>query len=388
MKVLHVIPSLSIRRGGPSVSLRQLAKAQRQSGVEAAVLTTNDDCEDNADWPLGRWFEIEGVPVMAFERRRSSLRWLHEHLFSPSALHWLDRELDQWPLLHVHAVFSHLSTGAMRLARRRGHPYICRPLGQLCSWSLSQKGLKKQVYLRLLECANLAAANRIHFTSEKEHEEFASLGIAANPMVVPHGIHLPPERADKVADPEGPCNILSLSRIDEKKGLDLLLHGFARVLQRLPAARLVIAGSGDPACEAGLRQLAVQLGVADRVRFTGWVAGDEKQNLLDQADVFVLASHSENFGVAVVEALASGVPVLVTEGVALCNDVLDYEAGLEIGYEPEDIAARLVDILDQPALARRLSANARRLARERYSWPGTVAAISQHYHEIVSEHES
>ncbi len=398
MRVLHVIPSIAPCRGGPSAAMAPMISALRDADVDSALLTTNDNGPDNSDIPLGEWFDFHDVPVLAFPRSLRGVRWFDEHIVAPGALRWLRRNGPQWDLVHVHAVFSYLSTQTMRWARSVSRPYICRPLGQLCLWSLAQKATRKKVYLRLVEKANLEAASRVHFTSQQEQRECEQTGLAVRGLVVPHGIELPigrasetiPENArnDETTDGrnagKGLGSILFLGRLDRKKGLERLITAFGQVVDTLPDAVLTIAGSGDDSYAAGLQSLVDELELTERVRFAGWVQGAEKRALLGSADVFVLPSFSENFGVAVLEALSYGVPVIVSDAVALATEVAHAGAGLVVSGDAASLAEGLRSLHQDLGLRRRMSVAGLKLARERYSWPGVASELKKHYQQILA----
>ncbi|MEM6937254.1 MAG: glycosyltransferase [Pseudomonadota bacterium] len=394
MRVLHIIPSIAPCRGGPSAAVVPMISALREADVESALLTTNDNGPDNSDIPLGDWFEYQDVPVLAFPRNLKGMRWYDEHIVAPGALDWLRENGAQWDLVHVHAVFSYLSSQAMRWARLASRPYLCRPLGQLCLWSLGQKSTRKRVYLRLLEKANLEAADRVHFTSRQEQLECQQAGLSVRGLVVPHGINLPvvrsPETDHKCVEPEASndaeamTSILFLGRLDRKKGLERLLAAFSQVAASLPGAVLTVAGSGDASYVTNLRTRADELELGDRVRFVGWVQGAEKHALLESADLFVLPSYSENFGVAVLEALSYGLPVLVSEAVALAAEVDEAGAGLVVSGSEPSIADGLLKLGKDFGLRRRMSSAGRQLAGERFSWPGVARQLKTHYQQILA----
>ncbi|MEM1088972.1 MAG: glycosyltransferase [Pseudomonadota bacterium] len=394
MRVLHVIPSIAPCRGGPSAAVAPMISALREADVDSALLTTNDNGPANSDIPLGDWFEYQDVPVLAFPRNLKGMRWYDEHIVAPGALDWLRENGAQWDLVHVHAVFSYLSSQAMRWARLASRPYLCRPLGQLCLWSLGQKSTRKRVYLRLLEKANLEAADRVHFTSRQEQLECQQAGLSVRGLVVPHGINLPvvrsPETDHKCVEPkasndaEAMKSILFLGRLDRKKGLERLLAAFSQVAASLPGAVLTVAGSGDASYVTNLRTRADELELGDRVRFVGWVQGAEKHALLESADLFVLPSYSENFGVAVLEALSYGLPVLVSEAVALAAEVDEAGAGLVVSGSEPSIADGLLKLGKDFGLRRRMSSAGRQLAGERFSWPGVARQLKTHYQQILA----
>lgn len=390
MRVLHLIPSISPLRGGPSQAVLALAAAQRARGLDAVVLTTNDHGDQLlADLPPGRWVERQGVPVLAFARWSPPLRPLREFAVAPGLLAGLRRELAEVDLLHVHALFSFPSTAGMALARQLQVPYLVRSIGQLNRWSLRQSPRRKRLLLKLVERRNLNGARALHFTSEAEREEAADLGLRPPGIVLPLGVELPPlAEPEPAAAAKRPVRWLFLSRIHPKKQLPLLFEALAELQRRQPDAlwQLDLAGEGEASYLAQLHQLAEQWGIAERIHWCGFAAGAAKAALLARADWFVLPSASENFGIAAAEALAAGTPVILSPGVALAPDVERAGAGLVCEPEPSALAQALQTALLPPPAARVQAA--RRLAAERYSWPAIAAALERHYRAILASPHS
>ena len=178
MRVLHLIPSVSPLRGGPSQAVVAMVKAERALGCDARIVTTNDHGPGLLQaLPLGRWGEWQGVPLRAFQRWSPPVRPLREFQVAPALAPWLWRELPRWDLLHVHALFSWSTSTGMALARRRRVPYLLRTIGQLNTWSLRQSPRRKRLLLRLVDRRNLQGAAALHFTSTAEQHE-AEIGRA------------------------------------------------------------------------------------------------------------------------------------------------------------------------------------------------------------------
>lgn len=395
MKLLHVIPSISPRRGGPSQAVLAMAAAQCRQGLAAAILTTNDDGPALLpDLPVQRWCEVQGVPVFACARWSPPLPPLREFALAPALPSWLWRHIEDYDLLHVHALFSFPSTAAMAIARRRRVPYILRTIGQLQRWSLAQSAGRKRLLWHLIERRNLNGAAALHFTSDAEQQEAADLALATPSFVLPLGVDVPPvppralARGSAVeggAAVVGPVQLLFLSRLHPKKQLHHLLEALALVRQGNPGARwqLHIAGDGEPAYSAALRQQASRLGLESWLQWHGFVAGGAKEALLHQSDWFVLPSAAENFGIAAAEALAHGVPVLLAPGVALARLVVEAGAGHCVDPSPPELAAALQHhALRPPSPALRRAA--RRLAAEQFSWPAISEALRGHYRQILT----
>lgn len=387
MRVLHVIPSVSPLRGGPSKAVFEMVQALRLQGVEAAILTTNDHGPGiDPSLPTGRWCERQGVPLLAFHRWSPPWRPLREFAISPGLSRWLGQHLRSYDLLHVHAIFSFPSTWSMRQARRAGVPYLVRTIGQLSPWSLEQSAGRKRWMLKLLERRNLEGAAALHYTSQAERDEAAPLGLHAPELVLPLGVHAVDAEGfpGPSAAAEGePIRFLFLSRLHPKKQLDRLLRALAILQRKRPDApwSLAIAGDGDPAYRDDLRRLAQQLGIAARCRWLGHLEGSAKLRELARAHWLVLPSAAENFGIAVAEALACGTPVIVSPQVAVAELVADSGAGIISESEPTALAQALDQALEGPGAEMRRAA--RNLAEQRLAWSAIARDLNAAYTAIL-----
>ena len=390
MKILHVIPSISPLRGGPSTAVLEMVAALRGCDVDAAILTTNDHGPGlDHTLPLGRWCERSGVPVLAFPRWSPPLAPLREYAISPALNRWLGSHIRQFDLLHVHALFSWPSSTAMLQARRAAVPFVLSTIGQLNHWSLARHAWRKRLMLALLDRRNLAGAAALHFASEAERLEAADIHCPAPALVLPLGVHLPaPAPLPPHRPPDAPTHFLFLSRIHPKKQLNVLLEALALLQQRLPQAawRLTIAGNADPSYLRSLQALTRHLHIDHRCSWPGFVEGNAKWVMLRSADWFVLPSASENFGIAAIEALAAGTPPILSREVAVAEDIAAAGAGVMAPSDPHGLASLLCRVLEPPTPAMRCAARA--LAEQQYSWTVIGARLRQGYAAILDRKPS
>lgn len=384
LNVLHVIPSISSRRGGPSQAVIEMVTALRLRKVDAAILTTNDDCESLlTDLPTGGWTTYSGVPVLAFPRWSPPMGALREFAYSPGLNRWLPNNIRDFDLLHVHALFSFPSTAAMVHARRARVPYLLRTIGQLSPWSLAQSKGRKKLMLHLVEKRNITLAKSLHFTTTLERDEcFAALGQSFPSLVLPLGVRLPTLPLEQKPK-KGNLRLLFLSRLHPKKQLEVLLKALALLQTASPnsAWQLDIAGSGEPEYLASLVKLTRELNLSERCHWLGHVQGEAKTTLLQQADWFLLPSAAENFGISVVEALAAGTPVIVSPQVAVAELVEGAGAGLVCQSDPAALCKVLLSHCQGPSSAMRLAA--RSLAETTFSWSSVADQLETSYHQML-----
>jgi glycosyltransferase involved in cell wall biosynthesis len=388
MRVLHVIPSLAACRGGASEAAIEMVKALRSVGVDAQIICTNDNGPHELDVGLEEQIEFNGVPVRFFKRWSPAYGPLREFAYSGTLRKWLKLNLHQFQLVHVHALFSFTSTYTMCLARRLKVPYIAHPIGSLQTWSLQQSRLRKSIFLNLFEKANLRDAARVHFTAEAEHRQALKVVQSLKPMVIPLGLALPEVAVDaattlrrKLGLTENTKIVLFLGRLHPKKGLDILLSAFSQLNES--NCFLLIAGDGDVGYVEELNQLIANFTLQDRVLLVGFLSGFDKAQALAGADLFVLTSHSENFGIAVAEALAYGTAVLVSEGVALSAQVEKFELGASTGLNVTQVTEKLKQLLSDTNRLRDAGVRGRRYVAQHHDWQKLASQLKAEYRSII-----
>jgi glycosyltransferase involved in cell wall biosynthesis len=288
--------------------------------------------------------------------------------------------------IHLHSVFLWPTYAAASVARRVGIPYVLAPRGMLVPELVRQKSrLAKSLWISLIERRNIAGASAVHVTSGVEARDLAALRLSARRVaIIPNGIDVPPDRLISSAcvsnekRGSGERTVLCLGRISWKKGLDRLIMA----MRHAPGAHLVLAGNDDEGCTPQLENIARQCGVEERTHFIGPLHGDAKWRAIANADVFALASHSENFGVAVLEAMACGVPVVVTPQVGLAETVARSGAGLVAPNDPTAFGAAINSLLSDWDLRRRMGMAGRAVASEEFAWGAIAAEVETLYKEI------
>jgi glycosyltransferase involved in cell wall biosynthesis len=391
VKVLHIIPSVASVRGGPSQAVIEMVIALRSQGVDAEIATTNDNGKDLLDVPLykltDQLAEYGNIPIRFFPRFSPNINPVREFAFSRSLTTWLWQHIAEYDLVHVHAIFSYASTIAMAIARIRKVPYINRPLGQLCTWSLQQSKLRKQIYLNMFERSNLLHSQSLHFTTQQEQEEFNQLGLNIPSFILPHGVQMPtliPDAQSQLRQilqlPDRCPIILFMSRIHPKKGLEYLIEALGKLKEYNFA--LIIAGSGKSDYIQQLQDLLITQGLSDRTHLVGFVKGETKNLYLQAADLFTLTSYSENFGVAAIESLAAGTPVLITDGVAIAPMVQEQAIGYVTKLEINAIVSTIQEFFDHPQIAKQKGDHAKEYIAEHYTWAKIVHNLAILYQNL------
>ena len=384
MRVLHVIPSLALAHGGPSGALRLMARALVAQQVSVTVVSTDDDGTRSGRPIDPSECAIDGVVTQCFPRTT------HPYKVSLTLARWLLQHARDYDLIHIHALFSFSSTMAAWAARRAGVPYVLRPLGTLAPYGMTRRRpWLKRLSLACVEGPILRHAAAVHCTSVMEREEAEALGLPMRCVVIPLAV-APLADADVAAlyaafpILHGARYGLFLSRLDPKKNVEGLLQAIALLAHDLPDLHWLIAGDGEPAYVATLQALANTLGIADRVVWAGHLQGAMKSAAFAQAEMFVLPSYSENFGIAAAEALHCGLPVVLGAGVALAAQVAAAGAGFAVAPEATAIAAAIRRLHDEPALRTQMAAQAARLAAEEYSSATMGARLRDLYETILS----
>jgi glycosyltransferase involved in cell wall biosynthesis len=390
VRLLHVVPTYlpAWRHGGPAVAVHGLCKALAARGHEVTVFTTDVHGATTLEVPRSQPVPVDGVTVWYFPVAPPR-RLYYSPALGAALAHQLE-EMRRFDLVHLHSVFLWPTAAAARAAERAGVPYLVAPRGMLVGDLLRRRGrLRKRLWIRLVERRTLARAAGLHATSDLEAEEAGRLGLRLPAVyVVANGVAV--ERWDAAREAEvAPAVraalarrplLLFLGRLSWKKGLDRLVAALAQV----PGATLAIAGNDEEGCRAGLERQAAAAGVAGRIVYLGPVHGSDKAALLHGADVLVLPSYSENFGNVVLEAMAAGLPVVVTPEVGLAGVVRECAAGVVVAGDPPQLAAELRGLLADASARRAMSRRGEEVARRRFGWGAVAARMEEVYGEVLA----
>ena len=390
MKILHVIPSISAKAGGPSHAILPMCRALREQGVDLLLATTDDglSTQNGNASASRRQTEYLAQPVIVFPKQLGA-----SFKYSRPFSQWLNDNVAKYDLVHIHAVFNHACMAAARACRAQGVPYVIRPLGTLDPWSMKQKSWRKRAFWVGGVKRMLQSAAAVHYTAKAEQEATEqSLGLNHG-VVVPLGIEgqtNEPVSRDTLAAKlpslgERPY-VLVLSRLLPTKGIDVLVDAFLAVTARSELAQwcLVLGGEGPTPYVDDLKQTVARADASPRVLFPGWLDGKEKESALSNASLLALPSYHENFGLCVLEALSCGVPVLVSPHVNLAPDVERAEAGWVAQVEKKAIQSALETALASEVERRRRGAQGRVLAGS-FNWSATAEKLMKLYSSILSQ---
>lgn len=389
MKILHVIPAVAQRYGGPSQVIFEMCRAIQRHGTDVLIATTNADGPGSLPVEIGKPIDYKGAQTIFFQRE-----WSQRFGYSFSLARWLSDNVKNFDAVHIHAVFSHPCLAAARACSKRGVPYIVRPLGSLDPWSMRQKPLRKRLMWHMAAGQMLRQAAAVHYTAREEQQLAERSLDLKRGVVIPLGIEmerindgvsanlfrqLHPSLGDKPY-------ILALSRIHPKKNLELLLKVFLTLVRQpeFESWRLVIAGDGEAEYKQSLQSLAEEKGGTGKVVFPGWLQGAEKTSALQNAALFALTSHQENFGLAVIEALASGVPAIVSQHVNLAPEIEEFGLGWVISLERESFSEALAQALRCGDERERRGQAGRNFVARQFSWMKLATELIGLYKSITN----
>jgi len=292
-------------------------------------------------------------------------------------------------VVHVHSLWEEVQHRAAVAAYRQATPYLVTPHGMLDPWSLSQSRWKKKLYLAWRLRKNLRRAAALHFTTQTEADVVAPLRLGPAALIETLGLDLsefetlPPAGTFRSRYPAiGRRRIvLFLGRLHPCKGLELLIPAFDEVAPR--DAALVIAGPDSDGYRANLEDQIATRQLTDRVLFTGMLHGAERVAAFADADLFVLPSYHENFGIAVVEALAAGTPVLITNQVNIWQDVAAASVGGVVKTDAQALANELRRWMTDENLRKAAAERARPFVWQRYDWRQIAMRWADHYHRLL-----
>jgi glycosyltransferase involved in cell wall biosynthesis len=374
-----------------------MCRALSRLGVDVELVSTNQgeagtwapfQAETKLEVALGVPVAWQGVTARFFDVMPPTRLAMARGLAN-----WLRSEVSVSDLVHIHCLHHYPGMVAAGIAARHGVPYLVSPHGELAPYHRRRKRLRKLLFYRLFESKILDRAAAVHYTSRRELDGAASVRIRAPAVIVPAGVDLPelePEALRgqfRAMHPETGSRLIVtfLGRLAHQKGLDLLIPAFAKVVERFPDCHLVVAGPIEDAYGRAVAGSVRTWQIEGHVTMPGFVGGREKASLLADTDVWVLPSREENFGIAIVEAMAYGLPVVVSDNVGIHTEITAANAGVVVRLEVAELVEALSKLVSDANLRRKYATNAMALVRERFTWDNTARQMLRTYESIHND---
>jgi len=377
IRVLFTIAGLHPESGGPSQSVPALAAALAKAGALPELVSLHYGNGWQEPKPLPGGVRTTFVPCSGM--------WGQRPLWSPqfeAALAGRCRETNTQILHDTGLWLLATNHAAAKVAASLKLPRMVSPRGMLSGWALNHKSWKKKIAWSLYQRRDLETAQVLHATSMAEAQEFRALGLKLPVAMIPNGVELPPPGNGPAPEPPR-RTMLFLSRLHPKKGLMELVRAWAAV--KPSGWRAVIAGGDEGGHRMDVENLVRSLRLENDFEFVGAVSDITKWDYYRQADVFVLPSHSENFGIVVAEALVCGVPVIATRGTPW-EDLTTYRCGWWCGGDVESLATALREATAATDESRReMGLRGRSLVEDKYAWPGIARRMTEVYRWMLGQ---
>jgi glycosyltransferase involved in cell wall biosynthesis len=382
MRILQVIGWLAERYGGPVSSITAMSRGLAARGHVVDIVTTDADGPEFLDVPIARPVREDGYRVIYFH-----LGTPQRFLVAPALGRYLWRHVRDYDIVHIHSLYRFPNLIAATAARHSGVPYVIKPHGSLEPVHRRRRKAWKAVYHSLVENRNIRGAAAIQYSSQKESEGSRIWDWMPPPFIVPDAVdtsllRLQAEAGTCPAFPPGP-RIVFLGRLTRYKGIDLLLDAFSGVEARFPTAQLVIAGPDSDGTGHAVSRRAEGMGLAHRVHLIGPIYGADRAALVRSSRAFALVSDSENFGVSAVEAMALGVPVVVSDQVGIQSLISDAGAGTVVQQEAGQVSAALTRYLGSETAAEADGARAATVVEQQFGLGVVAARLERMYTDIL-----
>ncbi len=338
MTILQIVPSYkpAYVYGGPIYSISALCEAQAALGHKVTVFTTNANGVNNLNVPLGSIQSINNVGVIYFPRITGD----HTHISPKLWLH-LFNDAKKYDVIHLHSWWSVLMIGCAWILKLKGVKFVFSPRGMFSNYSFNHNTnlIKKGIFFNLLTKPVLRK-QIFHATAPSEENEIKELfGINTNSFTLPNLLQFPELSLSALQNHQqkDTVNLLFISRVDKKKGIELLLKAIQLLKKEKLSIHLKVIGTGSSDYIQELKDLANSLGISEIVEWKGSVEWKAKFDDILNADILVLPSYNENFANIILETLYAGRPVILTKYVGLSDYVSSQNMGWVIDTSPEDI---------------------------------------------------
>ena len=394
MRLLHIIPSLAPETGGTAFSVSKFCEAQVRAGVELTLYTTPWPHLENAgDGIILQSMEKAGVKVRIFPAKEAPLNLPLPH--SPLLVEAVRDQGREFDLIVNHSLWNPVVTGCMRTLRKMGLDYALMPHGMLDPVVFARHHWRKKLWARAWERSNVEGASLILFNTPEEEEKAKNCGWELKQtFIFPHVIELahwrdlpPPSLFEKkFPSLRNREVVLFVGRLNWVKNLDRLIEAFAMVHAKRPAAILVLVGPDTDGTRSQLEARAEKLGVKDDLLYTGLLEGEDVKAAYSRGQVLALVSQKENFGLAVAEALAAGLPVVISEGVDVGRNWESRGPVRRVAPQPAPIAEAILDLLERSATLGLPDPEARALAEQTWGNPhSSMQQLLETFQKIIGD---
>jgi len=365
-----------------------MARAQARLGNEVSIYTTNQDGNRELFVPTDRVVQQDGVSIRYFPIQHP--RFWGTSLPLAQALRGKIPDVD---VVHIHSIYMFHTAVAAFYSKKFQIPYIIRPHGTLDPFIYNRHRFRKKIVEILFQDRVLRCASGIHFITEEEKMLAGKYTFGAPGFVVPLGLDIDeyscvPAKGKLISRfPElnGKTIILFLGRINFKKGLDILVTAFAAIVREQKDVHLLIAGPDNTGYGKKVSEWLKKENVHTKTTLAGMLQGEEKLEAFHISSVFVLPSYSENFGIAVLEAMACGLPVIVSDKVNLWHEVVAARAGEVAPCDADAFSRKIHDILNDKESARQMGMNGNALVRKKFSWHEIATRLLSTYSSLITK---
>lgn len=386
MKILHVIANLSPRFGGPPKACLEMACAQAKLDHEVCICTTNQDGPGILPVPINQEVVENGVRIQYFQVQSP-----RSFCFSLPLMQYLRKIIQNYDVVHLHSVYLFPIAVAGYLCIKYKVPYVFAPHGALDPYLYNRHRYRKAIAEKVYHDYIVKNASIIHFITKDEQILAEKYCFGVRGCVVPIGLNVDSyiykisqnSILSRFPELNGKKIILFLGRINFKKGLDILVDAFAAVAGELKDVHLLLAGPDDDGYGKKVASWLKNKNIMEKATFAGMLLGNEKLEAFHRSSVFVLPSYSENFGISVLEAMACGLPVIVSDKVNLWPDIVEAGAGLVAPCDAVAFSRKLMDVLCDEELARRLGGNGISFVRGKFSWGDIAARLLSVYSSLL-----
>lgn len=392
MKVVQVVPFVSPRFGGPPIVADAYVEGMLELGLDVEVITTIGPGEDDEFRNAGLFQRCDETGNLHCLQRS----WPHGWFNARGMREAITRSLSRSDICHLQMLWDRPHVLAAKYAKRFGVPYIITPHGLLEPWRLARKWLKKKLFMTLLGSRILRNSSCLHALCEQEVRSFRLAGYEGPVCVIPNGVNAtlvaeggPTRQEDYEAWPQFKDKrlVLFMSRLDMEKGLDNLVNAWSEIHSDWPDVIIGIAGPDNRGYGLTVKEMVQEKGLADSIHILGHVYGGKKLSLMRIAEAFILPSYSEGFSMAILEALAMGIPSIITPG---CNfpEAPLCGAALEAQPNSESVAEVLMSLLSKSrGELDTMGQRGQKLIIENYTWDICVRKMLTVYDCILNDKE-